>query len=116
MSKNIVIFSDGIGQPGGERFDEVRANIYEAVLCPPSPRGLFHPGLMRQRRSAGNDIAGGGLLDRKCHIPTDVRLTLIIDVRHGDVADALGFDRAHRMKAAEICCSKSDRHEWRCPA
>jgi hypothetical protein len=55
MSKNIVIFSDGIGQPGGERFDEVRANIYEAVLCPPSPRGLFHPGLVRQRRSTGND-------------------------------------------------------------
>jgi hypothetical protein len=29
MAKNIIIFSDGTGQAGGFRFDEVRSNVYQ---------------------------------------------------------------------------------------
>jgi uncharacterized protein (DUF2235 family) len=38
MAKNVVIFSDGIGQRGGVSFDEVRTNIfklYRATRCGP---------------------------------------------------------------------------------
>lgn len=33
MPKNILIFSDGIGQAGGVSFDERRSNIYKLYLA-----------------------------------------------------------------------------------
>ena len=38
MPKNILIFSDGTGQRGGQHFDELRTNIYKlyrATRCGP---------------------------------------------------------------------------------
>jgi uncharacterized protein (DUF2235 family) len=66
VAKNVVIFSDGTGQAGGFRFDEVRSNIYKlyrATRCGPDSAvdpneqiAFYDPGLGSQ--ADGGHLAG----------------------------------------------------------
>jgi uncharacterized protein (DUF2235 family) len=82
MGKNLVIFSDGTGQAGGFRFDEVRGNVYKmyrATRCGPDslvdPReqlAFYDPGL-------GSQADGGHFMGR------------LLRWVHNTVAQATGF-------------------------
>jgi uncharacterized protein (DUF2235 family) len=82
MGKNLVIFSDGTGQAGGFRFDEVRGNVYKmyrATRCGPDslvdPReqlAFYDPGL-------GSQADGGHFTGR------------LLRWVHNTVAQATGF-------------------------
>jgi hypothetical protein len=62
MAKNIIIYSDGTGQAGGFRFDEVRSNVYKlyrATRCgldspidPNEQIAFYDPGLGSQADGA----------------------------------------------------------------
>lgn len=132
MPKNIIIFSDGTGQVGGVKFDEVRTNVYKLYrACRASPDSsvdpseqvaFYDPGL-------GSSVDGGhlpGIVGRKIYnlasMATGLGITAnIVDCyaalirlyRDGDRIFLIGFSRGAytvRSLAAVIAFCGIPRH------
>src|SRR5262249_34097949 len=82
MGKNLVIFSDGTGQAGGFRFDEVRGNVYKmyrATRCGPDSLVDPHEQLAFYDPGLGSQADGGHFMGR------------LLRWVHNIVAQATGF-------------------------
>jgi uncharacterized protein (DUF2235 family) len=112
MSKNIIIFSDGTGQAGGIRFDEVRTNVYklyracrvgpDTTIDPSEQVAFYDPGLGSPADGAKIKIQWARKIYNLASMATGLGITAnIIDCyaalirlyRDGDRIFLVGFSR-----------------------